>query len=71
MHARHRLEEAARIFEVAGVIAIDPQPVHLAAARDLILADDRTLFSALQAATQALQPMQGSRSITMPQACRR
>src|SRR4051794_18577883 len=40
MHARHRLEEALRIVELAGEIAIDAQPVHLAAPRDLILADD-------------------------------
>src|SRR3954449_11030664 len=40
MHAGHRLEEALRIVKLAGEIAIDTQPLHLAATRDLILADD-------------------------------
>src|SRR3954465_3633048 len=40
VHAGHRLEEALRIVELAGEIAIDAQPLHLAAPRDLILAHD-------------------------------
>ena len=40
MHARHRLEEAARRLDVALVVARNPQPVHLAAGLDLLLADD-------------------------------
>ena len=39
MHAGHRLEIAARIFGIACVVAVDPQPEHLAPARDLVLAD--------------------------------
>src|SRR5262249_22959843 len=43
MHARHRLEVARDGFGlegVAGVVVVDAQPVHLAAAGDLALADD-------------------------------
>src|SRR4051812_40420764 len=43
MHAGHRLEEARWIVELAGEIAIDTQPLHLAAPPDLILADDRDI----------------------------
>src|ERR1700710_1734271 len=41
VHAGHRLEEAAWRRGIAGVIARDPQPVHLAADFDLGLANDR------------------------------
>src|SRR3954468_20659956 len=38
MHAGHRLEEAARRFDFAIVVARDPQPVHFAADSHLLLA---------------------------------
>src|SRR6185295_1428660 len=41
MHARDRLEIAARILDIAGVVAVDAQPQHLAADFDLLLADDQ------------------------------
>src|SRR5262249_48950170 len=40
LHAGHRLEERLGVGRVAPVIAVDAQPVHLAAAEDLVLADD-------------------------------
>src|SRR5690606_10647151 len=40
VHARKRLEEDLRLGEIALVVAIDADPVHLAAASDLILSDD-------------------------------
>src|SRR4029079_1574630 len=41
VHARHRLEQALRILNIAGVVAIDTEPGHFASARDLIFADHK------------------------------
>ena len=38
---RHRLVVGVRILDVAAVVPVDAEPVHLAAVRDLRLADDR------------------------------
>ena len=68
VHARHRLDVRLGGIGASLVVAVDADPVHLAAAADLVLADDGMLFSAWQAITQALQPTQAERSIAMPQA---
>ena len=60
----------SRIVEVALVVAVDAHPVHLPAARHLSLPTTGMLFSAWQATTQALQPMQDVRSMAMPQRLR-
>ena len=59
---------ASGIVQVALVIAIDPEPVHLAAAQHFVLADDRNVVLRLAGDVQALQPMQALRSIAMPHA---
>src|SRR5262249_49399281 len=41
VHARHGLEEHARCLHRSLVVSIDANPVHLAPARDLFLADRR------------------------------
>jgi hypothetical protein len=41
MHAGRRLEIEARIVGRAGVVAVDPQPLHLAPHGDLLLAHHR------------------------------
>ena len=40
LHARHRLVEDFRVVDVAAVVAVDAQPVHLALAHHFFLADD-------------------------------
>src|SRR6185312_2066142 len=43
LHAGHRLERCFRRIDVAGIIAVDAQPVHVVAAIDLVDADDRRI----------------------------
>ena len=45
--AGHRLVIGVGVLEVAGVVAVDPQPVHLAAVEDLLLADHRNVVLGL------------------------
>ena len=48
LHAWHRLEHDFRIARgLAGEVPIDPQPMHLAVSRDLVLADNRHVVLAL------------------------
>ena len=67
MHAGHRLESRPRPRPPTS-ISVDAQPVHVAACEISSGPTTGTLFSAWQATTQALQPMQASVSITMDQA---
>ncbi len=41
MHARHRLERDIGLVGRSRIVAVDAQPVHLAAGEHLVLADDR------------------------------
>ena len=47
MLAKHRLRNHLRVFRTAGEITVNPNPVHLAVSRYLILADDRHVVLAL------------------------
>ena len=47
LHARDGLKVHERVVHAALVIAIDTQPVHLAAAGDLVFADDRDVVLGL------------------------
>ena len=71
MHARHGLMvglERLGPLRVAGEVAVDADPVHLAADATISLPTTGMLFSETQATTHALQPMQAFMSIVMPQA---
>jgi hypothetical protein len=58
----------AGVVELAGVVAVDAQPVHLAPAHHLVLAHDRRVVLSAQATTQALQAMHEERSTVIPHA---
>ena len=47
LHAQHRLEVAYRRIDIAFIVAIDAQPLHLALAQHLLLADDRNVVFGL------------------------
>ena len=47
LHAGHRLEHRPRLRRLAGEVAVDPEPGHLAAAAHLVAADDRHVVLAL------------------------
>jgi len=53
---------------VALVVAVDADPVHLAAARYLVLADNRNVVLRLAGHHAGVDPVQALRSIAMPQA---
>ena len=57
-----------RMVEIAFVVAVDADPVHLAAARDLVLADDRDIVLGLAGDHAGVAAGAGVRSIAMPQA---
>src|SRR5204863_2000121 len=47
LHARHRLVDGMRLVAAARVVAVDADPVHLAAPDDALLADDRDVVLGL------------------------
>jgi hypothetical protein len=60
-------DHGVRLVLVAAEVAVDADPVHLAAARTCCpCRPTGMLFSAWQATMQALQPVQALRSIVMP-----
>jgi hypothetical protein len=64
--ARHGHEFHFDIGEVTFVITLDTNPVLSSSDRRLVFSYSAMLFSAWQAITQASQPVQRSRSMTMP-----
>ena len=59
MHARHRLECDCRRLGGAAVVAVDAQPVHLAAGEHLLLADHRDVVLRLAGGDAGLTPDAG------------
>jgi len=68
MDAHHRLETRIGRLDAAAVVAVDAQPVHSRPMMTCSLPTMGILFSAWQATTQALQPMQAVWSMTIPHA---